>query len=180
MNSSTTNQLPLFCNHLPMPQCSNIHLRCWKTPMCWAMCNADDRRQRHPQQQCSIRCTHQRAISTVDSRTVSDYCKVVYKSRSLCAIFRLFWVRLLFKRSFYLRTAYMQNAEFVKSVKAVWHLYNESETWHSDHSKITSNVNKNLACKKAVGICPTSTTLGLRLLYECGLCATWVRRKCGF
>ena len=36
----------------------------------------------------------------------------------------------------------------------------------------------------AVGFSPTSTTPGrffeLRLLYECGLCATRVRRKCGF
>ena len=38
--------------------------------------------------------------------------------------------------------------------------------------------------RRAVGFSPTLTTLGgffeLRLLYECGLCATWVQRKCGF
>ena len=38
--------------------------------------------------------------------------------------------------------------------------------------------------RKAAEFNPTSTTQGcffkLRLLFECGLCATWVRRKCGF
>ena len=72
--------------------------------------------------------------------------KVVYKSRSLDAIFQLFvaasiQVRLLFEGGLY------ANPESVKPVKAVWHMKNESETWHGDCSTIVSNVNKHLACE---------------------------------
>ena len=49
------------------------------------------------------------------------YRKVVYKCRSLCAIFN-FLVRLLFKCGFYLRVAYMQCSESAKPVKAAWHM----------------------------------------------------------
>ena len=61
---------------------------------------------------------------------------------------------------------------------------NESETWHCDCSKSISNANKHLASEKwkdlVLHLWHKAVFFELRLLFECGLCATWVRRKCGF
>ena len=50
--------------------------------------------------------------------------------------------------------------------------------------QISFECKQTFGMRRAVAVSPTLTTLGgffeLRLLYECGLCATWVRRKCGF
>ena len=59
-----------------------------------------------------------------------------------------FLVQLLFKCSFYLRAAYMQNPESAKPEKEVWHMLTKSKTWHCDCSTIISNVNKHFACEK--------------------------------
>ena len=86
-------------------------------------------------------------------------------------------VRLLFKCGFYLRAANMQNPESAKPVKAVKCTCIMTLWWFQNHF----NVIKHLACEKR-GFSSISTTLGRffkpRLLYECGLCVTWVRGKC--
>ena len=103
------------------------------------------------------------------------YRKVVYESRGICAIFQLFSAASIQVRLFS-KAAYVQFS--------VWHMQNESETWHCECYKHISNVNKHSGKRKTVGFSPTSTTIGrffeLRLLFECGSCATWVWRKCGF
>ena len=51
--------------------------------------------------------------------------------------------------------------------------------------KLLQKKKKALGMRKAVGFSPTSTTLGRFLLscgplFECALCASWVRKKCSF
>ena len=103
-----------------------------------------------------------------------------------CVQFFNFLVRLLFKDGFYLRVTYVQSPESAKPEKTVGHMWNDSETWRGDCSTFISNVNKHLACEKRYNFDlvlhrrQLATFFELRLLFECGLCATCVLRKCGF
>ena len=120
----------------------------------------------------------------------STHRKVAYKSRGLCATFQLFaTVRLLFKYQASGAAFISEGGLYAKSrvcktrksglvhVKWKWNL-----TLRLFQNYFKSN--RAFGMRKAVGFSPASTTPGrffkLRLLYECGLCASWVRRKCSF
>ena len=112
------------------------------------------------------------ALSRCEPHTV----KSCIKAAAYVQVFN-FLVRLLFKCGFYLRAAYMQSPKSAKPVKAVSHMWNESETWHFDVPNYVE-CKQTFGMRKAVRFGPTSTTTGL--LFGRGLCATWVWRKRGF
>ena len=87
----------------------------------------------------SVLASHQSKCSSMSFH--SEYRNVVYKSRGLCALFQLL-VRLLFRRGFCLRVAYVQYSEPAKPMKAVWHnvvRYSWSETSLCECHKLFQN-----------------------------------------
>ena len=115
--------------------------------------------------------------------TTPPYHKAVYKSHGLCAIFQLFGaasirVRLLFEVGWYAKSrVFKTHKSSLAHVKWEWNL---ALRLFQNYF----NCKQTVGMRKAVGFRPTSTTPGpffeLRLLFECGLSATWVRRKWGF
>ena len=109
--------------------------------------------------------------TTVILHVLSIYHKVVYKSRSLSAIFN-FLVWLLFKWGFYLSEAYMlEYSECAKPVKAVWHSVTSRVKAKLDFvnvTKLSENVNKqkknSLACKELSNLALHGRHFPLRLL----------------
>ena len=111
------------------------------------------------------------------------YRKVVYESRGLCAIFQLFGaasiqVRLLFEGGLHAKSrVYKTRKSGLAHVKWKWNLTLRLLQYNHKCKQI-------FTCEKwqdfVIQQRPQATFFELRLLFECSLCATKVRRKCSF